>query len=173
MSTTRLSSGLAFAPHKELERFSRMAAKGKQLSGLGAAGHGWAFTDAAPEHAVFDMTHEADPSPGYFDIFAAAGWTLVLSVGGTHIFKAAPGTTPVHTSIESQRDELVRQRNQFALSSVIALALLAAVIALLLTVTLPGWVKLALLVVAPIPVVYTVMPLVGYMYQLRRLPASA
>ncbi len=151
MSTTRLGSGLAFGARKDLELFSRMAARGQQLSGIGALGHGWTFTDAAPEQAIFALTHEAHPSPGYFDIFDAAGWTLVLSSGGTHIFKAAPGTPPVHTAEDSERDELRRQRNQFARYSAVTLMVLVLVAVGLSAVTWSVGVETAILVVCPWP----------------------
>lgn len=127
MTYTKVGSGLAFTPDKDLEMFSTMAAQGKQLSGIGALGHGWAFVDAPPEQAVFDMTHETNPHPGYFEIFEVAGWTLVLSVSDLHSFKAAPDTPPVHTDNSSRRDELIRQRNQFAHHSAVALAILILV----------------------------------------------
>lgn len=171
MSTTytKMSSGLAFTPDKDLAMFSTMAAQGKQLSGISALGHGWKFVEAAPEEAVFDMTHEVNPHPGYFDIFEAAGWTLVLSVSDLHIFKAAPGTPPVHTDDSSRRDELTRQRNHFALYSAIALTTLILVGLALGQISWGLW-EVPVLVIAIIPTVYTVMPLIGYVYRLHALP---
>lgn len=106
MSTTRTGSGLAFTPEKDLEMFADMARRGKRLTGVSLAHHGWRFDDAEPEEAVFDMAYQTSPSDEYFDLFRAAGWTPVLSYGHIHFFKAAPGTTPVHTSIELDRSRL-------------------------------------------------------------------
>lgn len=149
--------------------FADMAAKGKQLSGSSGLGHGWTFTDAPPEDAIFDLAHEDDPSPDYFAIFEAAGWTPVLSVGNIHIFKAAPGTPPVHRSTDSYRDELTRQRGTFARCAAIALAILVAVWLTVRATDWPRGLDFALLLPAWIAAVYTVLPLIGYTYRLWRL----
>ena len=49
MSTTRTGSGLAFTPEKDLEMFADMARRGKRLTGVSLAHHGWRFDDAEPE----------------------------------------------------------------------------------------------------------------------------
>ena len=165
MTTTKIGSGLAFTPEKDLAMFAEMAANGKRLSGIGALGHGWTFVDAPPEHAVFDMTYEANPDPGYFDTFEAVGWSLVLSAGDTHIFKAVPGTPPVHSNNESRREELLRQRNMFAIYGTIALAFFTLVGFLLRHVSWGVW-EVPILLVAITPVVYTIAPLVGYMHRI-------
>lgn len=169
MNTTKLSSGLAFAPDKDLKLFSEMAAQGKHLSGFGAFGHGWAFTDGPKEEAIFALAYEKNPNKEYFDLFSASGWQHVLSAADLHIFKAPPGTTPIHTMIESQRDELMKQRNKFAFYSVVTLLLLILVMLVFRFWSLNEWVEYAILAIAPIPVVYTVMPLAGYEVRLRKL----
>ncbi|WP_205413017.1 DUF2812 domain-containing protein [Austwickia chelonae] len=138
-------------------------------------GHGWTFTDAPPEEAIFDLAYEAAPSADYFDIFIAAGWTPVLSVADLHIFKAAPGTPPVHTAYDSRRDELVRQRDNYIRYSAMGIAIFA--LTALITATIswyfehekPVLLMSGILSFGCIPVVYTVLPLLGYMTQLRRL----
>lgn len=173
MSAVRkMGSGLAFTPEKDLAMFADMAAEGKQLNGVAQLGHGWSFVDAVPEEVVFDLVYESDLSSDYFDIFTAAGWAPVLSTGDIHIFKAAPGTPPVHTTLESQRDELVRQRNKFTRYSLVTVAALVFVGLGAKAVEWNGWVEMALLIIFMVPVVYTVMPLFGYWSRARELSPS-
>ncbi|MFY9263429.1 MAG: DUF2812 domain-containing protein [Actinomycetaceae bacterium] len=168
-TTTKISNGLAFSQDKDLQMFADMAAQGKRLVGFGALGHGWKFADAPPEQAVFDIAYENNPDPGYFDIFAAAGWTHVLSAGSLHIFKAVPGTAPVHTAKESRREELITLRNHYALWATIALALCAAVLTGVYIFNTPRILNTVLSIIAIVPVVYTVLPLVGISYRLRKV----
>ena len=145
MSTTKLGSGLAFGARKDLELLrNRPSLRSPTRHTRG---------------------------PGYFDIFDAAGWTLVFSAGGTHIFKAVPGTPPVHTAEDSQRDELRRQRNQFGRYSAVALVVLVLVAVWLGAVSWSVGIETAILVVAIIPVICTVMPLLGFAYRLHRFPS--
>lgn len=170
MSTTRMmSAGLAFEPEKDLALFAEHAARGKHLAGGAYLGHGWRFVDGEPEDVVFDLAQEHAPDADYLEYFRAAGWTHVLSVGDTHFFKAAPGTPPVHTGTESRREELLRERNRFIVFSLVALALFAGVSLGLRYADWNVWLEMALLFIALLPVVYTVLPLVGYWYRGRTL----
>ena len=168
MTTTKMNSGLAFNQERELRMFAEMAAKGKKLVGLGALGHGWRFVDAEPEQVVFDIAYEDEPSPDYFDIFAAAGWTHVFSAGNIHIFKAKPGTAPVHTALESKREELTRLRGRFAKASVVTALALVVVLLVLSRVTWPSAVEVVLVTVFIVPFVYSVFPLIGFQARLSK-----
>ncbi|MWD30304.1 hypothetical protein E0K89_022865, partial [Aquicoccus sp. SCR17] len=66
MSTTRISSGLAFTPEKDLAMFEDMARRGQRLAGLSLSAHGWRFEEAEPEDVVVDMAYETDPDDDYF-----------------------------------------------------------------------------------------------------------
>ena len=113
MSTTRMSSGPAFTPEKDLARFEDTARRGQRLTGFSLAAHGWRFEDAEPEDVVFDMSYETDPDDHHFDLFRAAGWTPALTYGHIRLLKAAPGTTPVHTGTESRLEEALGNRALF------------------------------------------------------------
>lgn len=167
-TTTTMSSGLAFEPEKDLATFAEMAAQGKRLTGIAHLGHGWRFVEGAPEDVVFDLAYELDPDADYLECFRASGWSHVLTAGDAHIFKAAPGTAPVHTDAESRREELLRERNRFAGFSLITLLFFVAVGLGVSQVDWNVWLEMALLLVALIPVVYTVLPLVGYWYRSGR-----
>jgi len=167
--TTRMGHGLAISPEKDLAMFADMARKGKHLNGVSSLAHGFTFTDGPAEDLVFDLAYEDHPTPDNFDIFAAAGWTHTVSVGNCHIFKATPGTAPLHLGTDSKRDELVRNRHRYALYTALALAVLFTVGLLIRTMSWPSHVNVALLTVAIIPVVYSAVPLIGYLNGLRKL----
>ncbi|THJ68007.1 DUF2812 domain-containing protein [Arthrobacter echini] len=173
MSTTsRMGNGLAISPEKDLAMFADMASKGKHLDGVAMLGHGWRFTDGAPEDAVFDLAYEGSASSDYFDIFQAAGWTPVLSLGDTHIFKAAPGTPPIHVGTDSRREELARNRDRYLRYSATTVV---AFVLVILGIGMTSWnagLEVVLVVVFYVPVVYTVFPLVGYWRRLNTLDRS-
>lgn len=165
-STTKtMSAGLAFEPEKDLAMFAEHAARGKHLAGSAYLGHGWSFVDGEPEDVVFDLAQQHAPDADYLEYFGAAGWTHVLTMGDTHIFKAAPGTPPVHTGTETRREELLRERNRFVLFSLVALVLFAGAGLGIRYVDWNVWLEMALLFIALLPVVYTVLPLSGFWYR--------
>lgn len=172
MTTTRMGNGLAVNPEKDLTMFADMARKGKHLNGIARLGHGWNFVDGNPEEAVFDLAYESNASSDYFDIFQAAGWAPVFSMGDVHIFKAAPGTPPVHAGTESRRDELTRNRDRYLRYSAIAVVAFVLVNVGISVASWAEWLDLVLRVIFVLPVVYTVIPLIGYWRRLRKLNRS-
>jgi hypothetical protein len=168
-TTSKMGSGLAVNPEKDLALFADMTRQGKHLNGVAKLGHGWSFRDGAPEDAVFDLAYEKDPSPDYFEIFQAAGWTPVLSLGDIHIVKAAPGTPPVHTGTESRREELQRNLDCYLRYAAVTLVAFLLVGLTIRTVSWNPSLEAALLVVSVIPVVYTEVPLISYWRRLRKL----
>lgn len=158
----RLSTGLAINPQRELRLFRKMALQGEHLTGTSYAGHGWEFTPGEKEDAIFDMTTEHDANEDFFTMCQQAGWNHVLTVGDTHIFKAAPGTVGLHTEDELTSEVLEKQRNSFAKTSVITAVIFAAVVVLIANVDWPNFLEVALCVITMIPLVYSVVPLIGY-----------
>lgn len=170
MSTVRMGSGLAFTPQKDLDLFAAMAAEGKHLVGLTGLGHGWKFEDGEPEDAIFDLTYERHPDQDYLDIFAAAGWTPVVNEGGLQVFKAAPGTVPVHTGVDSRRAELVRNARRFgAWAALFVVTLALAAWLMPMTGLSVGWTNVVVVLIA-IPTIYTLLPFFGFLWHLLRLP---
>src|SRR5699024_976903 len=95
--TVRLSNGLAFNQDRETKLFQDMARRGKHLDGTALMGHGWSFRDGPAEDWVYQIVYETDPDPEFFDLCRGAGWSHVLSCEAFHIFRAAPGATPLRT----------------------------------------------------------------------------
>lgn len=169
MSTTRMSSGLAFTPEKDLAMFEDMARRGQRLAGFSLAAHGWRFEDAEPEDVIFDMAYETDPDDAYFDLFRAAGWTPVLTYGHIHFFKAAPGTAPVHTGTESRLEEALDNRSLFLRYTAVTLAAVLLVVLVMTAVDWPRAAMMAAATLSAVALVYTTFPLVGYHRQVQRL----
>ncbi|MET3894959.1 DUF2812 domain-containing protein [Micrococcus sp. UYEF12] len=136
MSTTRMSSGPAFTPEKDLARFEDTARRGQRLTGFSLAAHGWRFEDAEPGDVVFDMSYETDPDDHHFDLFRAAGWTPALTYGHIRLLKAAPGTTPVHTGTESRLEEALGNRALFLRYTAVTIA---AVLLVVLAMAAADW----------------------------------
>ena len=120
-----------------------------------------------------DLTYEDDVDQDYYDLFAAAGWTHVLTAGNIHVFKAAPGTVPLHTSEESRRAELVRNTRRFGAWAAGFLAALALAVWLLpMTGLSVGW-RTVVVVLLGIPTIYTLLPFLGFAWHLLRLRRAA
>lgn len=170
--TTRLSGGLAFDQDRETRLFEDMARKGKHLDGIALMGHGWSFRDGPAEEWVYDVAHEADPDPEFFELCRGAGWEHVLSNGTFHVFRAAPGTTPLRTEKADQTAEITRERDRFLRYSGVTAMIFIAVSILLALAEWNAGVETACFAVALIPVVYTWMPLAGYQWRLHRMRAE-
>lgn len=168
-TTTRMGNGLAVNPEQDLTMFAEMARHGKLLNGVAKMGHGWSFVDGIPEDVVFDLAYESRPSLDYFEIFKAAGWIPVLSLGDAHIFKAPLGTPSVHSSSESRREELVRERNRYLRYSALILAAFLILDLVIRASSWNAWAEFILLVVFAFPIIYTVVPLIGYWHQANKL----
>lgn len=168
-TTTRMGNGLAVSPEQDLTMFEEMARQGKLLNGVAKMGHGWSFIDGSPEEVVFDLAYENRPSLDYFEIFKAAGWVLVLSLGHAHIFKAPLGTPSVHAGSESRREELVRERNRYLRYSAITLAAFLILGMVIRASSWNAWAEFILLVVFVFPLTYAVVPLIGYWRQANKL----
>ena len=162
MTTRRMGHGMAVSPEKDLELFASMAARGQRLSGISAPGL-WLFEPAEPEQAVFavDYTDRADED--YLALFEAAGWHRVLGVANMQIFKAAPGTRPIHTDPGAKAEALAARAGRFGRWAAACLAVLA-VVALVLAYN-----QLVLPVQGPVPwLLEALCPGLALAYLLRR-----
>lgn len=174
MSTnSKMSAGLAFEPEKDLAMFAEQAAQGLHLAGVARFGHGWSFREGEPEDVIFDLAHERRPDADYLHFFSAGGWEHVLSLGDVHIFKGAPGTPPVHTRAESRGEELLRERNRSAARSVLALAVFALVGLGMWVAEWNPWLEMGLLTLVLLPLVYTVLPMIGFWSRGARMVGGA
>lgn len=167
--TTRFSGGLAFDQDRETNLFQSMARKGKHLDGIALMGHGWSFRDGPAEDWIYEIVYETDPDPEFFDLCRGAGWEHVLSSDTLHVFRAAPGTTPLRTERIDKVAEVKQLRDNFIRYSIVTAIIFLAVCALLMVVEWSAVVEIACLVIVLVPVVYTWMPLARYQLRLHRM----
>lgn len=162
MTTRRMSHGMAISPAKDESLLAEMARKGQRLTGMNALGQ-YVFTDAEPEEKVFTITHRAakEADDDWLATFAAAGWEHVLGIDFVHVFKADPGTAPIHTDPETRRDEVRDEVRRYARYSVVAVVLALLVMGLLVAMDAPSSAWAIAIAILAFPVVYTVFPLVG------------
>lgn len=164
----RLNSGLAINPERELRLFRTMAAKGEHLIGTSYAGHGWEFEPGEKEDVIFDMVNEADADDDFFAMCKEGGWTHVISLADTHIFKAQPGTVALHTDDGLKVEALESRRNAFAKASAVSIVIFIAVFLLIENVDWYRIIEVLLGVSAVFVLVYSVIPLIGYQIKLVR-----
>lgn len=167
--TVRFNKGLAFDQGRETKLFQDMARRGKHLDGIALMGHGWSFRDGPAEDWVYQIVYEADPDPEFFDLCRGAGWSHVLSRETFHIFRAAPGATPLRTEGIDQIAEVKQQRDSYIRYSIITALVFLAVYTLLKLVEWSRGVEITCFIIALIPVVYTWMPLAGFQWRLQKM----
>ena len=131
----------------------------------------WLFEPAEPEQVVFavDYTDRADED--YLALFEAAGWHRVLGVANMQIFKAAPGTRPIHTDPGAEAEALAAQAGRLGRWAAACLAVLAVVALVCALTDLPRWFTVLAVIAAGVPAVYTVILWLGTRWRLHVLRA--
>lgn len=162
-----MGHGLAIAPEKDLALFRTMAQRGRQLTGSDLVGR-WIFADAEPEAAEFACTFEPKPTPDYYETFRAAGWQPVISQAGLQVFKGRAGAPPIHSDASLAREATANMARRYTRYTAVAAAVFLAVMVLITSVELHMVVSLLLVLASLFPLVYTAIPLIGLMRQLRR-----
>ncbi len=168
MTTRRLGHGMAVAPEKNLALFSDMAARGQALVGVSALGFLWKFKPAPAEDAVFALDYTDTPDEDYLAVFKAAGWQHVISIGDMQVFKAPPGTRPIYTERQGERETLTAKARQLGRASIVWLVLIMAALAVHFALEPPRWVDSILYLVTIIPFIFSVIPWIGYRRLLRK-----
>jgi len=168
MTTRRFGHGMAVSPEKNLALFSDMAARGQALVGISALGFMWRFKPAPAEDAVFALDYNDTPDEDYLAVFEAAGWQHVLGICDMQIFKAAPGTRPIHTERQGEKETLASQARRHGLAAIVFLVLMVLAFAVHITLELPRWVDVILYLVTVIPFIFTAIPWIGSMRLLRK-----
>ncbi|MDQ0207407.1 DUF2812 domain-containing protein [Alkalicoccobacillus murimartini] len=130
MSQTKyvMSGGLAFAEEKDMEKLRQFSLKGWHVTDFKFMGY---VTEKGQSsdyiYSVDYRTLKEGEKEEYFDFFLSSGWSHISSSGEIHLFRAAPGTTPIYSDRESvaeKHQNLGSTSKWIALSSVL-LAVLA------------------------------------------------
>lgn len=125
------SKGIAFSEDKDLELLRKYAAKGWMVKRFKRIGY--ELERQNPEDVIFSLDIRKvndEEKEEYIEMFKMAGWTHVASdYYYTHLFKAAPGTKPIYTDIQSKKEKYIRMRQP--LNFIASISFLSVVISLL------------------------------------------
>ncbi|MBW7475450.1 DUF2812 domain-containing protein [Paenibacillus oenotherae] len=127
------SGGLAFTENRDMNKLSRLAAKGWLLESF--ASFGYYVRRGEPQQLVYSVDYnkvEHDELRDYVELFEASGWTKVCSQERIHIFSAPAGTKPIYTDSDTKSEKykslvrLMKPMLAVPLFTVIMFALLIA-----------------------------------------------
>lgn len=157
-----MSGGLAFSEDKDMETLRKYSLKGWHVRDFKFMGYTLEKGESADYiYSVDYQTLNKEEAEEYFDFFSASGWTHISSQGNTHLFRALPGTKPIH----SDRETVAEKHNHLGSSmkwtsiSLVLITMLMWVGALLTD----GGIQLTIIVMAvifsvvAIPIAWTVM----------------
>jgi len=120
------SGGLAFSEDKDMKKLRRFSLKGWHVSDFKFMGY--TLEKGVSSDYIYSVDYRSlkeGEDEEYFDLFSTAGWTHVTSEGNIHLFRASPGTKPIH----SERETVVEKHDNLGGSMkwfIISLALITA-----------------------------------------------
>ncbi len=93
-----MSGGLAFSEDKDMETLRQYSLKGWHVRDFKFMGYTLEKGESADYiYSVDYQNLNEEEAAEYFDFFASAGWTHITSQGNMHLFRALPGTKPIHS----------------------------------------------------------------------------
>ncbi|MBW7454600.1 DUF2812 domain-containing protein [Paenibacillus sepulcri] len=170
------SGGLAFTEERDMDRLSRLAAKGWILESF--AFLGYRLRRSEPQQLTYcvdyNQVNERDMTD-YVELFEAGGWHKVCSSERIHIFSARKGTAPIYTDNDTHYEKYnssVKMMRPLLLAPVLTLVLLALLLfvpsideaAVALAKTLRVLIALGAVISIPVLMTYT-----SLMIRLRRV----
>lgn len=97
-----MSSGLAFAEEKDMEKLRKYSLKGWHVRDFAFMGYKLEKGQSAEYiYSVDYRTLNENEAEEYFDFFHSSGWSHVASEGNIHLFRALPGTKPIYSDRET------------------------------------------------------------------------
>lgn len=168
------SGGLAISEKKDMKRLSKYASKGWLLESF--APYGYKLRKGEPQNLVYSVDFQMNADEEYYMLFEDAGWMHVCSAGdGFHIFRAAIGTAPIYSDIDTLVDKYEREKKtmgKFALPLLIALIVFVLLGVASATEWLPdivGDISFFLSAATLVILVFPGMPYIAYRYKLNKL----
>lgn len=180
-----MSSGLAFdtnfiskffsikyGEEADMERLAKEAKKGWIATDF--KGMSFILTESTPQDLIFTIDYKDDPDQDYLDIFRAGGWDHVGSIDYIHLFKAAEGTAPIHSNMDTKLEKLSHEMRRFGMLTLLGILLLFAANAFTVWATDSGiqWLTITALVVnliALVFLIFRIMPFFGYWSRVRKI----
>jgi len=115
-----MSGGLAFSEDKDMERLRACSLNGWHICDIKFMGYALERGESTDYiYSVDYQTVNEEESEEYFDLFSAAGWTHITSKGDIHLFRATPGTKPIHSdraTVAVKHDNLGKSLKWLAIS---------------------------------------------------------
>jgi hypothetical protein len=157
----------------DMKRLAEEAKKGWIVTKM--QGFHYILEQRDPQESQFVIDYKDQPDEEYFELFAAAGWTLVSSVSYIHLFKADLGVLAPHTDVDTKIEKMMHEMRRFGLYTIgafIVLFALTQIVNQLAEATTPGILlplSIGMLVISLIAAVFTLLPFVGYWTRVARL----
>ena len=125
-----MSGGLAFAEEKDMEKLRAFSVKGWHVRDF--AFMGYVLEKGNSTDYIYSLDYrqmKEDEAEEYFDFFSSSGWTHITSQGEIHLFRALPGTKPIHSDRETVAEKhknMGKSTRSLAISLVFLTAILWA-----------------------------------------------
>jgi len=100
------SGGLAFTEQKDMDKLSRLAAKGWFLESFALLGY--RLRKGQPQQLIYCVDYNLVDERGmadYTGLFEAGGWQRVCSKERIHIFSAPKGTRPIYSDQDTEYEK--------------------------------------------------------------------
>ena len=97
-----MSGGLAFAEEKDMEKLRAFSVKGWHVRDF--AFMGYVLEKGNSTDFIYSLDYrqvKEDEAEEYFDFFSSSGWEHITSQSEIHLFRALPGTKPIHSERET------------------------------------------------------------------------
>lgn len=121
--------GLAFSEEGDMRKLKNYAKEGWILDGI-VGGFFYRLRKGEPRDLDYTVDYHSKVDGEYFNLFAAAGWTKVLSVSNTiHIFSAPAGTKPIYSDKQTMFEKYTGVRAQMGRWALYSFIVLVAVMA--------------------------------------------
>lgn len=115
-----MSGGLAFAEEKDMEKLRALSLKGWHVRHF--AFMGYKLEKGSGKDYIYSVDYrplKEGEAGEYYDFFASSGWTHIATQGEIHLFRALPGTKPIHSdrdTVAEKHDNLGHSAKWLAIS---------------------------------------------------------
>ncbi len=122
-----IGKGLAFSEAWEMQYLSKLAAEGWFLESHAFCGFGYRLCKGEKQDLQYCMDYQKlskEDQEDYLEMFAAAGWKHVMSVGNIiHYFSAPPGIKPIYSDHSTLMEKYRKGKVNLGVSSIIFILL--------------------------------------------------
>jgi len=99
-----LGNGIAISPEKDMALFKKMSRQGWHMSGITLLWY--RFDKGEPADYDYASNMESKVTKNMLSLYEESGWLPIIAYNGFQIFRAAEGTTPIFSDLESEVEAL-------------------------------------------------------------------